>query len=122
MHLKIHSRIIFPLRVPHVLSESLPCTTVYEASTEDRLVMTVTSSSLLELSMSMLMERSISRWRLVTMPVGYVRLVRRPSLSYLGDDSDCSEISEEGTCSYLYHICVENVRTPNRLSQKGRGG
>lgn len=57
---------------------------MYEASTEDRLVMTVTSSSRLELSMSMLMERSISRWRLVTMPVGYVTLVRRPSLSYLG--------------------------------------
>ncbi len=68
-----------------MLSVSLPCTTVYEASTEERLVMTVTSSSLLELSMSMLMERSISRWRLVTMPVGYVTLVRRPSLSYLGD-------------------------------------
>lgn len=39
----------------------LPCTTVYEASTEDRLVITVMSPSLLELSMSILMERSISR-------------------------------------------------------------
>lgn len=56
--------------------------------------MTVTSSSLLELSMSMLMERSISRWRLVTMPVGYVTLVRRPSLSYLGDGQ--VEMGERG--------------------------
>ena len=78
---------------------------MYEASTEDRLVMTVTSSSLLELSMSMLMERSISRWRLVTMPVGYVTLVRRPSLSYLGDGSrvvrggrHVSEDKTEGYC------------------------
>lgn len=60
---------------PHFISYrvrllALPCTTVYDASTEERLVMTVTSSSRLELSMSMLMERSISRWRLVTMPVG----------------------------------------------------
>lgn len=70
---------------------SLPCTTVYDASTEDRLVMTVTSSSLLELSMSMLMERSISRCKLVTMPVGYVTLVRRPSLSYLGDVGNCGD-------------------------------
>lgn len=79
-----------------MLSVSLPCTTVYEASTEERLVMTVTSSSLLELSMSMLMERSISRWRLVTMPVGYVTLVRRPSLSYLGDGRLQQKVSGKG--------------------------
>lgn len=75
--------------VQYVLTVSLPCTTVYDTSTEDRFVMTVTSSSLLELSMSMLMERSISRCRLVTMPVGYVTLVRRPSLSYLGEGRFC---------------------------------
>lgn len=45
----------------NALGEALPCTTVYEASTEDRLVITVMSPSLLELSMSILMERSISR-------------------------------------------------------------
>lgn len=106
-HLKIHD-----FHALHFLTVSLPCTTVYDASTEDRLVMTVTSSSLLELSMSMLIERSISRWRLVTMPVGYVTLVRRPSLSYLGERETEMRVTvkEEGNCKIcmLVHTHAQN--------------
>lgn len=107
-----------------MLSALLPCTTVYEASTEDRFVTTVTSSSLLELSMSMFMERSISRWRLVTMPVGYVMFVSRPSLSYLEDgrqyhNTGGEELQKVPDGDWGYIMPLGGSRTPFKYKEIG---